>query len=140
MTYHILPESGLPIMAGMVQRITELEKGTDATKDQMKDFSNKIRDKFKEGCLLVPGDRPKLEDWATLLEDDQDFADEFNWLFDNTNVPKADDDFDPNSYNHYLNMELTIDQGEITPTLPKLLNASKTTRGIQLAPPMTTPS
>ena len=111
MTYHILPESGIPIMAGTVQRVTELEKQTDATKERMKVYSDKIRDKFKEGRLSVPGDRPKLEDWADLLEDDQDFADEFNRLFDNTDVPEADDEFDPDSFDSYLNMELAIDRG-----------------------------
>eukprot|EP00980_Cylindrotheca_fusiformis_P015021 scaffold4134_cov74-Cylindrotheca_fusiformis.AAC.3 len=34
MTYHILPESGIPITAGMVQRVTQLEKQTDAVKER----------------------------------------------------------------------------------------------------------
>ena len=77
MAYYILPESGLPIMMGTVQRVSDLEKHMDATKERMKVFSDKIQDKFKEGRLSVPGDRPKYEDWVDLIEEDEDFADEF---------------------------------------------------------------
>ena len=97
MTFHILPESGIPIQSGTVQRITELEKQTDAHKERMKQFSDKIQKKFKEGRLSLDGDKPKLEDWSDLLEDDPDFADEFNRLFDNADVPEAEDVFDPDS-------------------------------------------
>ena len=100
MTFHILPESGIPIQAGTVQRMTELEKQTDANKERMAAHTNKISQKFKEGRLSVDGVKPKLEDWEELLEDDQDFADEFNRLFDNGDVPEADEVFDPDSYDN----------------------------------------
>ena len=109
MTFHILPEIGIPVQAGTVQRVIEPEKLTDATKERMKIHNDKIAGKFKEGRLLLDGDKPKLEDWAELLEEDDDFANEFNRLFDSDDIPEADDVFDPDSYDTYLNMELAID-------------------------------
>ena len=126
MTFHVLPESGIPIQAGTVQRVTELEKQTDENKEKIKVFSDKIIHIFR---LSVDGDKPKLEDWADLLEDDQDFVDEFNWLFDNPDVPEADDEFDPDSYDHYLNMELAIDRGGENPEFAKVTKRLKDHHG-----------
>ena len=75
----------------------------------MRDHGEKISNEFKEKCLVVEGGKPTLTDWADLLDDDEDFAAEFNCLFENADVAKADDDFYPDSYNNYLNVELTID-------------------------------
>ena len=112
MSYYVLPESGIPVIAGTVQRMTYLEQQTDANKERMKSFSSRIADKFKEGRLTVDsGEFPQLEDWEQLLEDDEDFAAEFNRLYDNLDVPEADDTFDPDSFDTYLNMELNVDQG-----------------------------
>jgi len=108
MSYYILPESCIPITASTVQRVTHLEKQTEANTQRMKKFNEKISHKFKEGRLATDGDMPRLDEWADLLEDDDDFAAEFNRLFDNTDVPEADDQFDPDSFDHYLNMELSV--------------------------------
>ena len=56
-------------------------------------------------------DPPNLDDWQDLLEPDPEFAEEFNRVFDNTDVPKADAVFDPNVYDHLVNTEFTIDNG-----------------------------
>jgi len=109
--------------------VTELEKQTDANKERMAVYTNKISQKFKEGRLAMDGDKPKLEDCEELLEDDQDFADEFNRLFDNGDVPEADDVFDPDSYDQYLNMELTIDRGGEHPEFARVTKRLKDHRG-----------
>ena len=57
------------------------------------------------------GEIPQLEDWEQLLEDNKDFSAEFNRLYDNSDVSEADDTFDPDSFDSYLNMELNVDQG-----------------------------
>ena len=129
MTYHILPESGIPIQAGTVQRVTEPEKNTDATKEKMKVFNDKISDKFKEGRLASGGTKPNLEEWEELLEDDPDFAEEFNRLYNNSDVPEADDTFDPDSYDSYLDMELAIDRGGEYPQFAKVTKRLKDHRG-----------
>ena len=63
MTYHILPKSGIPITAGTVQRGTHLEQQTDAVKQRMKEFNERIADKFKEGRIATEGDKPSLQEW-----------------------------------------------------------------------------
>ena len=58
----------------------------------MKVFNDKIS--TKEGRIAV-NDMPSLEDWSDLLKDNEDFAAEFNRLFNNPEVAEADDTFDP---------------------------------------------
>ena len=77
----------------------------------MTEFNLSIRDKFKEGRLATDGDKPVLSEWANLLEDDEDFAAEFNCLFDNPDVDEADDDLNLDLFDNYLSMELAIDRG-----------------------------
>ena len=43
--------------------------------------------------------------------DNEDFVEEFHCLYDNTDVPEVDNEFDLDTYNTYLNMELAIDMG-----------------------------
>ena len=93
----------------------------------MVEFNNKIADKFKEGWIATEGDKPSLQEWADLLEEDEDFAAEFNRVFDNEDIAEADDEFDPDSFDHYLNMELSIDRGGEHPQfarVTKRLNSS----------------
>ena len=129
MSFHILPESGIVVTAGTVQRVTELEKQTDVVKDKMQAYSSKIADKFKEGRLSTDGDKPDLVEWADLLEEDAEFAEEFNRLYDNTDVAEADNQFDPDSFDHYLNMELNIDRGGDCPQFAKVTKRLKDAHG-----------
>jgi len=101
MSFRILPESGIPVVAGTVQRVTHLEQQTDVVKERMQDYSNKINLKFKEGRL----------NWQDLMDNDPDFAEEFGRVFDNSDVPEADAVFDPDAYDHLVNAEFTIDSG-----------------------------
>ena len=110
MSFYILPISRFPIVAGTVQRVTHLELQTDSVKERVQEFNRKIADKFKEGRIATNG-TPTPDEWSDLLEDDEDFAAEFNCLFDNPEVAEADDTFDPDSFDLYLNMELTVDRG-----------------------------
>ena len=109
MSFRTLPESGIPVVAGTVQRVTHLEQQTDVVKDRMQDYSSKISLKFKEGRLNC--DSPKIDDWQDLLDTDPDFAEEFSRVFDNSDVPEADAVFDPDAYDQLVNAEFTIDNG-----------------------------
>lgn len=129
MTFHILPESGIPVAAGTVQRMTLLEQETDANKERMAQYSRKISEKFKEGRLLTEGDRPNLDDWSDLLQDDEDFAAEFNRLYNNMDVAEADDEFDPDSFDNYLDMEIALDRGLDHPQLARVTKRLKDHRG-----------
>lgn len=129
MTFHILPESGRPVAAGTVQRVTQLERQTDAVKTRMKRYEEKIAAKFKEGHLATDGDRPRLEDWGDLLHDDEDFAAEFARLYNNPAVSEADDDFDPDAFDNYLNTEVAIDRGGEHPQLARVTKRLRDHRG-----------
>ena len=81
LSYCILPESYIPIVAGTVQRMTYLERQTDANEEKIKSFNNKILYKLKEERLAVDGDVPKLDQWDKLLEIDANLQKNFiNYL------------------------------------------------------------
>ena len=52
-----------------------------------------------------------MEMWKELADGDEDFQNEFDRVFDNTDVKEDDDIFTPDSYDNYINMELTLDRG-----------------------------
>ena len=109
MTFHILPESGIVVRAGTVQRVTKLELNTDTVRDRVKQFTGKIADKFKERRLAIEGVKPDLTEWEDLLDDDEDFAEEFARVYNNQDVPESDDQLDPDSFDQYKSMEVALD-------------------------------
>ncbi|MEM7375750.1 MAG: hypothetical protein AAF587_44565 [Bacteroidota bacterium] len=128
-TYWILPESGIPVSAGTVQRVTHLEQQTDSFKEKCSAYTKKIADTFKEDRLSKDAKMPSISDWEDLLEEDDDFAAEFNQAFDNPDVPKEDDLFDPDTYDNYLNMELTVDRGGEYPEFARVTKHLKDHQG-----------
>lgn len=128
-SFHMLPESGTPIVARTVQRVTQLELQTDANKQRTKSFNDKIADIFKEGHLQFDGIKPDLDDWSDLYEDDEDFIAEFYKVFDNNGVKEADDEFDPDSFDHYLHMKLAIDCSREHPECARVTKQLKDHRG-----------
>ena len=48
---------------------------------------------------------------SKLAEDDEDFQYEFNKVFDNPDAKEAYEEFTPDFYDNYVNMELTFDWG-----------------------------
>jgi hypothetical protein len=78
---------------------------------------------------MMHGDKPNLEDWSDLLESDEDFAEEFNKICNDTNVPEADDDFDPDSFDACLNMESAIDRGGDDPEFARVTKCMKDDKG-----------
>jgi hypothetical protein len=120
MSYFVLPSSGVPVSRTTVQRTTEIEKQTDANRQRMTDFEKAIANRYKEGRLQTHGDKPDLEQWSELLETDPHFAEEFAQTFDNPDVKEADDEFDPDSYDSYLNMEIAVDRDGQEPQLARV--------------------
>jgi hypothetical protein len=110
MSYKILPRSGIPVSRTTVQRVTELEKSTEANKARILAYDNAIAQRFKEERLAKNGDKPDPTAWAGIIETDPDFAEEFANTFDNPDVPEADVGFDPDSFDTYLNMGLSLDR------------------------------
>ena len=49
--------------------------------------------------------------WAEIAENNKDFKEEFNKLFNNKDIKEADDGFTADLYHQYVNMDLKFDRG-----------------------------
>ena len=49
--------------------------------------------------------------WEDLANGDKDFQNKFARVFDNTDVKEDENQFTPESYDNYINMELALDRG-----------------------------
>ena len=127
MSYWILPISGIPESRTTVQRLTTLEMKTDVNAKRFCGFDKAILNRFKEARLAPKGDKPDLSEWDELLTHDEDFANEFNRVFDNSAVLEQDD-IDDESDN-YVNMELTVDDGSENPQLARVTKRLKDASG-----------
>jgi hypothetical protein len=125
MSYWILPASGIPVSRTTVRRVTQLESFTDANKERSNDYNQAIKQRFKEiytAETFPPqgSNKPTLELWAELAEEDEDFQTEFNRVFDNQEVKEADEDFTPDTFDNYVNMELSLDRGGDQPEFARV--------------------
>ena len=73
-----------------------------------------------------------MDMWAELAEDEKDFQSEFKKVFGNTDVKEADEEFTPDSYDNYVNMELKLYQGGDRPELVILKKRLKDTNMIPI--------
>ena len=107
MSYWILPKSGIPISATTVQRVTNLEKQTDAFKSTMNDFQKQLERKWDvaSATFTAPDDSNLL----SLDDEDKSFLDEFNRVIDSKDIPNAED---LSARDPYINMELGFNREE----------------------------
>ena len=54
-------------------------------------FDTGIQQQIRADNRGYKGPKPSSKDWADMLEEDPDFAEEFKSLFKNSNITKADD-------------------------------------------------
>ena len=113
-SYWVLPKSGIPISRTTVQRVKHLETQTDANRKRFEHYDTAITERFHEVYTQEyfsepSSDKPIMEIWKDLDDGDKEFQNEFARLFDNTDVKEEDDQFTPNYYNNYINMELALD-------------------------------
>ena len=112
MCYHILTQRGTVISRSTVQRVTELEKKTHEVKETFVKFDAKIHRRLKSDvrgyCGGYCGDKPNPQDWADLLEEDEDFAAEFTKIFNNTDIPESDEYTPEVLEDTYLQMEVAM--------------------------------
>ena len=76
MTYYVL-KNGVVLSRSTVQRVTNLELSTSSVKDIFDKFDQKIYHKLKPKDNVYAGGKPNPEDWSYLLEEDDDFKEEF---------------------------------------------------------------
>jgi hypothetical protein len=114
MSYWILTVSGHVISRTTVQRITELELGTDDLKERCKDYTKRITTILKENLEAVHQDGERQpQDWNEYTEiNDQEFRTEFEKAISDETIPEEDETFTPDTFGDtYLNKEIAIMRG-----------------------------
>ena len=95
-----------------MQRVTNLDMKTDTVKADSDAFDTETHRRLKEDDFANEGDKPNPKDCLEFMNHDEDFQMEFDLVFNNDNIPEADDTFTPDTYDdNYLNMELAIPRG-----------------------------
>jgi hypothetical protein len=136
MSYWVMSSSGRVVSRTTVQRVTAIELQDTDQRAKCKEFDDSIKERFKDENHAIQLDEDRQQyDWEAYM-DDVDFLAEMEVL-DNPDIPQAedeytnDDDYDldadgnkirakgenkrpeptPDSYDHYLNMELAMPRG-----------------------------
>ena len=72
MTYHILTQRGTVVSRSTVQRVPQLELNTTNVKEIFVKFDAEIHRRLKSEPRVYDGDKPNPQNWADLLEEDED--------------------------------------------------------------------
>ena len=132
MTYHVLNQKGEVVSRSTVQRVTNLEKQTAAVKDTFNKFDEGIRMKLKIVDRGYVGDKPNPEDWANLIEDDEDFREEFQRVYNNDDIPEADDYTPEVLEDTYVNMEIALPRDSDGPEFARVTKRLRDADGIPI--------
>ena len=96
-------------------------------------FDKQINIKLKTIDRQYIGDKPDPDDWAELFQEDEDFRDEFQWVFNNQNVPEADDDHTPEVFDDtYVNMEISLPRDWEGPQFAKVTKRLRDVNGLPI--------
>ena len=132
MCYHILNQKGMVISRSTVQRVTNLELSTADTRDIFKKFDEGIHTKLKCGQRGFQGDKPNPEDWADMIDSDEDFREEFERIFHDDTIPEADDYTPEVLEDTYLNMEVALPRDDEGPELARVTKRMRDANGIPI--------
>ena len=89
MCYYVPTQRETNISRSTLQSVAELGKTTASVKNILNKFDETIRTKLKRIDRGYIGDKPNREDWANLLDDDEDFRDEFQKKYNNSDIHEA---------------------------------------------------
>ena len=120
MSYWILPESGIPISASTVQRLTNDERSTDEVQKRMNDFDNKTKVVFEAQNVDITNELHDISSSKIIdhEDEDQEFFDEFTRTIDDATLAHADDEFRSSERlievgsDQYIGMELALPRGD----------------------------
>jgi hypothetical protein len=95
MSYWILPESGIPISATTVQRMTNDEKTTKEMQKRMEQYDARLKRTFDVQSADLTSTLRDIHSSYVIDTDDEDpaFFDEFTRVIDDARVKHADDEF-----------------------------------------------
>ena len=115
-----------------MQRVTEVEKATISVRDTFEKFDEAIRSKLKCIDRGYAGDKPNPDDWADLLEEDEDFRDEFQKIYNNSDIEEADDYTPEVLEDTYLNMEIALPRDDEGPEFARVTKRLRDANGIPI--------
>ena len=125
MCYHVLSSKGTVLPRSTVQRVTNLELQTTKVKDLFTQFDKNICDRLKDKDRTYRGSKPNPEDWSDLIDNDKEFAEEFTNIYNNIDIPEADDYTPDVLEDTYVNIEIALPRdgdgpqfGRVTKRLP----------------------
>ena len=95
MLYWILTQRGTVISRTTVQRVTHLEYQTSDNKKVSHLFDAVIAGRFNEEIVKTEGAKPNPESWDEIISDDPEFAEEFQRIINDKDVPEAYDNYNP---------------------------------------------
>ena len=132
MTYHILTQRGTVVSRSTVQRVPQLELNTREVKEIFVKFDVEIHRRLRSEPRQYDGDKPNPQNWADLLEEDEDFADEFAKIFNNTDIPESDEYTPEVLEDTYLNVELALPRDSEGPEFAKVTKRLRDANGIPI--------
>ena len=108
MCYQVLTQAGTVVARSTVQRVTNLELSTSSVKDTFRIFDEKVGKRFNTSERGYIGNKPDPVDWADMIDNDPDFAEAFQRIYNDDDIPEADDHTPEVLDDIYLNMELAL--------------------------------
>jgi hypothetical protein len=91
-TFYFLTQTGQVVSRSSVERVKEIEKGTDEMRRKLEEFDAEIKHRFKFEDLGKDGDKPNPEMWTYLMDSDPDFREEFFNVYQDDGIKEADVD------------------------------------------------
>ena len=132
MCYNIINQNGKVVARSSVQRVTQLELQTTEYKTLFEALDKSIKERLNIKDRSYAGAKPNPEDWADLIEKDPEFNEEFNKIFNDSNIPEADE-FTPEVLDDtYLNMELALSRDGDGPEFARVTKRLRDANGLPI--------
>ena len=132
MCFWVLNKKGVVVSRSTVQRVTSLELSTTEVKEIFTQFDQNIHQRLKSKDRGYDGDKPNPEDWADFIDEDDDFREEFQRIYNDDSVQEADDYTPEVGDDTYINMELALSRGDDGPTFAKVTKRLRDANGIPI--------
>ena len=81
MSYWVLTQHGYVISRTTDQRVTNLESELLENQETFSEFDEQIKLIIREDDFPLEGNKPDPADWVDILEDEEDFQEEFNRVY-----------------------------------------------------------
>ena len=121
MCYHIISQASKVISRCTVHRVTNIELSADEFKETFVKFDTEIYLRIKADNRRYEVSKPSPQDWADMLEEDPDFSEEFQTVFNDADIPE-EDNFTPEVLEDtYVDMEIEIPRDGEGPDFAKVI-------------------